>query len=787
MFKKQEGLLVILLVLSILLLNPGSPTRAGSDSEAEKPLAGPDITLFGGPAPGEVEPDHLLFPSLGASPCKKVLFLDDRDGSTFSVLKGALAALGFEVQELLPSEITASLIAPYDVVVFSLGWYAGGGGQREITDGEAAALVQFVNSGKSLFLVGELGRASWSRNWRRSLNRIAGNFGISFRNDMLCSSGSHLSNPADPDGGVDLPIINDIRSNLLKEGVGSFSLFWGSGVGVKTPARAVARSNASSWRDTDCTWNFMISEWECQQDADQPSGQYPVLALAESGNGRILAIGDSSWMMNGWIDYTDNLSLAKNIFAWLARTPSVKSLTARPVQGIAPLQVTFTCKTKDAGTRVKEVRWHFGDGTEATTPTDNTIIQTNHRYTAGGAYAVTCTVVDTNDCSSPSSPVTVTVADNRPPVIDAFTSDTQTGIDSLLVRFTCSAHDPDKGGLIANYRFTFGDGSTTSSTSGQASNVYGVGSFNATCTAVDDRGAETTSSPLAITVLPNQHPVIDSFTANPQSAPVPQLVNFLCSAYDPDGSISNYRIDFGDGSRTTSTAGDAIKFYQVPGAFNATCTAVDNRGAETVSSPLAITVLPNQHPVIDSFTANPQSAPVPQLVNFLCSAYDPDGSISNYRIDFGDGSRTTSTAGDAIKFYQVPGAFNATCTAVDNRGAETTSSPLPIAIYEGPIITGYTAIEIAGVCDNTTLTRPYSFTCSASDSDGVIAQYEFEFGDNATETVPTSDPSVTVQHRYRYHEAGGNIHNTRCRVLDNHNIRTHSNVVEVQVHWCSKP
>ena len=693
MLRKRKGLLAILLVLSILLLVPLSLTRAGSsDTGTETPLPEPDITHLQGPAPEQAEPDPLPLLGLGASPCKKVLFLDDRDGNEFSVLKDTLIGLGFEVEEVLPSEITASLIAPYDVVVFSLGWYAGGGGQREITDAEAATLVQFVNSGKSLFLVGELGRTSWSGKWRRSLNRIAGNFGIKFQNNLLCSSASHLSNPSDPDGGIDLPIINEFQSRLLSEGVGQFSLFWGSSVGAKSPARAVARSDASSFRDADCTWNFMISEWECAQDPNEPAGKYPVLVAAESGAGRILAIGDSSWLMNGWIDYTGNKQLAKNVFAWLARLPSVKSLTARPTQGTAPLRVSLTCKTKDPGTHVQEVQWVFGDGTADTTTTDNNTAVINHVYSAAGTFAATCTVVDTSGCSSTSNPATITVAANRPPVIDAFTADNQTGIESLLVHFTCSAHDPDRRGSIVNYLFTFGDGNTTSSATGSAANLYGVGSFNATCTAVDNRGAQTTSSPLAITVLPNQAPVIDSFTADNQT-----------------------------GLR-------------------------------------------------------------PLDVDFLCSAHDPDGVISYYRIDFGDGNTTISTAGDAYKLYWVPGAFNATCTAVDNRGAETTSSPLAINVYEPPIITNYTAIEQLNECDNTTHTRPFSFTCSASDPDGLIIGYEIEFGDNQTYPVTTSDTSITVLHSYEYEEI--NTHSTSCTVFAEYGWTSHSAPVEVQVHSC---
>ena len=393
-----------------------------------------------------------------------MLFIDDRGSEESSVLKGTLAELGFEVRGSSPTQITASLIAPYDVVVFSLGWYAGGGGQRELTDAEAAALVQFVNSGKSLFLVGELGHTGWSATWRKSLNRIAANFGITFKNNMLCSSASHLSNPADPDGGVDLPIIGNISSRLLREGVGQFSIFWGSSIGVTSPARAVARSDASSWRDTDCTWNYLINEWECAQDSNEPSRARAVLAAAESGTGRILAIGDSSWLMNGWIDFTGNLQLAKNAFGWLARIPSLKPLAAQPTKGTAPLRVRLTCATKDAGTRVAEYQWDFGDGTTDTTITDNSTLATNHTYRTAGTYAARCTVVDKSGCAATSGPVSITVSANQAPVIDSFTAKPTSGTlgeGGLFVTFSCTAHDPDPKGSIRSYLFDFGDGNTT--------------------------------------------------------------------------------------------------------------------------------------------------------------------------------------------------------------------------------------------------------------------------------------------------------------------------------------
>ena len=605
MLRKREGLLAVLLVLSILLLDPWSLTRAGSGSGAEIPPPEPDLTLFEGLSVERAATDHLRSLGQGVLPCKKVLFLDDRGSDEFSVLKNTLVALGFEVQEVLPVEITAALIAPYDVVVFSLGWYAGGGGQRELTDAEAAALVQFVNAGKSLFLVGELGRTGWSATWRQSLNRIAGNFGITFKNNMLCSSASHLGNPSDPDGGVDLPIIENISPRLLREGVEQFSIFWGSSIGVTSPARAVARSDASSWRDTDCTWNFVINEWECAQDPNEPSRARAVLAAAESGAGRILAIGDSSWLMNGWIDFTDNLQLAKNAFAWLARIPSVKPLTAQPTKGTAPLRVRLTCATKDAGARIAEYHWDFGDGTTDTIVADNTTLTTNHTYLAAGTYAARCTIVDKSGCSSTSNPLSIAATANQAPVIDSFTARPTSGTlgeGGLFVTFSCTAHDPNPKGSIRRYRFDFGDGNTASSTQGTTQHSYlAVGTYNSTCTVEDNLGSRTTSTPVVITV--NARPSITSFTATEMDGEG-QCDNstgtfpysFTCSASDPEGLIARYEITFGDNQTTVVTSSDTTVTVQHSYLFSAgtqnthttQCIVYDNLGARAFSQPVTV-------------------------------------------------------------------------------------------------------------------------------------------------------------------------------------------------------
>lgn len=90
----------------------------------------------------------------------------------------------------------------------------------------------------------------------------------------------------------------------------------------------------------------------------------------------------------------------------------------------------------------------------------------------------------------------------------------------------------------------------------------------------------------------------------------------------------------------------------------------------------------NQPPVIDSFTASLSSATSPLIVNFTCTAHDPDGSITEYRWDFNNDSKTdrTTPSGATNYTYNSPGTFQVTCTVVDNRGAATSSNPLIITI-----------------------------------------------------------------------------------------------------------
>jgi len=89
-------------------------------------------------------------------------------------------------------------------------------------------------------------------------------------------------------------------------------------------------------------------------------------------------------------------------------------------------------------------------------------------------------------------------------------------------------------------------------------------------------------------------PPAASFTASPESGSAPLHVNFnASSSSDPDGSITQYHWDFGDGAAadgiTTSHA------YNNPGAYTVRLTVTDNKGAAS-----SITKQINVSPALDT-------------------------------------------------------------------------------------------------------------------------------------------------------------------------------------------
>ena len=161
------------------------------------------------------------------------------------------------------------------------------------------------------------------------------------------------------------------------------------------------------------------------------------------------------------------------------------------------------------------------------------------------------------------------VTPNEPPTA-AFTSST----DELTADFDASG-STDADGTIASYAWNFGDGTT--GTGVNPSHAYDTaGTRNVTLTVTDDDGdTGTVTKPVTVTVTPpGNDPPTASFTSN--------CTNLSCAfngtgSSDPDGSISSYAWDFGDG--TTGTGATPTRAYTAAGTYPVTLTVTDNSGA----------------------------------------------------------------------------------------------------------------------------------------------------------------------------------------------------------------
>ena len=158
-----------------------------------------------------------------------------------------------------------------------------------------------------------------------------------------------------------------------------------------------------------------------------------------------------------------------------------------------------------------------------------------------------------------------------------------------------------------------------------------------------------------------------SHPGGPYYAETTDIITFNSSlSSDPDGTITTYEWDFGDGSNNTYDW-NSTHAYVEPGNYTVTLKVIDNHGAETGNTTMAyITPKP---PVIVINSPYAELATDPIQFNST-GTYDPDGNITEYVWTFGDGSNSTDPNPSHI--YVLKGNYTVTLTVKDNHNATTT-------------------------------------------------------------------------------------------------------------------
>lgn len=196
--------------------------------------------------------------------------------------------------------------------------------------------------------------------------------------------------------------------------------------------------------------------------------------------------------------------------------------------------------------------------------------------------------------SSPTASFTFTLSRRDPPCVVDFDAS--------------SSHDPD--GIIVKYEWSFGDGSSGSG--GSTSHTYTTsGTYTIELKVTDHKGKAATKSE-TITVLPpydvDTGAPMASFTASPTSGTAPLGVVFDASgSSDPDGHITSYNWDFGDGS--TGTGVITSHTYSSTGAYTVKLTVTDNESATSSASQVVSVTTQPSGPLSFTGHGSPQSPP----------------------------------------------------------------------------------------------------------------------------------------------------------------------------------
>ncbi len=243
-----------------------------------------------------------------------------------------------------------------------------------------------------------------------------------------------------------------------------------------------------------------------------------------------------------------------------------------------------------------------------------------------------------------------------------------------------------------------------------------------------------------------------SFTVNAPPAPsfamapedgrveIEQETHFNASgSYDPDGTIASFHWDFGD--RTGASVPVTSHRYQREGTYKVTLTVTDNDGCSRTAG---ATVRVSKRSPQASFSWSPARGSVSTVFIFRYNIQDPDGTMSGWLWDFGDGNTTTDQA-PAHRFAD-DGTYTVTFTLKYNNNRNSTCASRELVVENTPPSARLLSAPVELLKDQEGL-----FSASAADIDDPIdcLVHLWCFGDGSCATGPEARHSFNRSGVYR--------------------------------------
>ena len=354
--------------------------------------------------------------------------------------------------------------------------------------------------------------------------------------------------------------------------------------------------------------------------------------------------------------------------------------------------------------------WDFGDGGTGGGPTPI------HVFTTPGVYRVTLVITGDKigECSNQDSDeMTVTVYDAPAAVFECEKIVPQ----GTEVKFDASKSE-SRMAKIADWSWDFGDGSTGAGD--KTSHRYNsAGKYIVSLKVATDSKTEYNSALAKQLIVVNASPTADAgggkFTGINQTA-----LFQGGGSKDPDGAITSYHWDFGDGS--TAEGIQVRHQYTASGSYTVTLKVVDDTELKNnwASDTAAVTV--NESPV--AVIGCRQSVSIGDSVRFSgAESKDTDGRIARYTWYFSDG--TAKEGAEVVHIFNYPGVYQATLTVDD--GASVINSRADTSVN---IKVNLPPKADAGPDRLVSAEEKVNFDGSGSrDEDGKLIAYHWDFGD----------------------------------------------------------
>jgi PKD repeat protein len=204
-------------------------------------------------------------------------------------------------------------------------------------------------------------------------------------------------------------------------------------------------------------------------------------------------------------------------------------------------------------------------------------------------------------------------------------------------------------------------------------------SIDVTATAIGGF-ADTTSQFLTISLIGDSAtvvapPTVTSISVEPTSPIADQPSIFTATATAAAGHrITQYAWNFGDGTTATTTTGQVVKTYTVPGSFTVLVTVTDDVGGTASALTSVEVVNATSNAPVARFTVNPSQPVAGQTAQFDASSSTAGNRavIVRYTWNFGDGvTEVTSTPTIGHVFTEAR-TFAVTLTVTDNLGQTST-------------------------------------------------------------------------------------------------------------------